>query len=282
DKPMFVEVLAGMLEVTNPTGKIPVAKKENFPGEFFALRAKGTDPKLIADIVNTWATIWIDENKKMKMGELTEILKITRTLYNQVKASLENDYGLRKTNQTMAYEFGKTNRTMILAALKNKLETQKQQLQAEPVFFIPAGTKISGQEYPPLNDNRVYLQSSILDLEVEIETRANSLKNLRNVPKNLQMALVSSGGVEVSKSMEVELAEKRIEANEVTFMLLSRRLRDVEVKLSGITSGIRLAYPSLVPNIPISPNPIKIVFYAAVISFILASIVAVSREHLYS
>lgn len=293
EEPMYPETLKSIVEVGSVI-KGPATAIKRTPGsrgKLIALRVKGTDPKVATDIVNAWADIWADENRRIKTSKLKEVTLATRILYNQAILNLKNEKERLKILSKKTVEI-----------LEKKLENRRQQMRTEPVFFIPEGVKTLTPEYPPLNENRVLLSRAILNLENEIKNLTAPTEPLmlfklgeRKVQVDLQEGFTNAlkirdPGHEMEnkvkettyKIMEVLLAEMRLGVAANTVIDLSGKLASYEVKLSGMAGDIRIILPAIVPNFPISPDVKKIVFYAGIGSFMLASIVAILREHLYS
>jgi polysaccharide biosynthesis transport protein len=104
-----------------------------------------------------------------------------------------------------------------------------------------------------------------VELEIELEKRGIELEKK-------QLAL--------KKQLREEQAGREILALKNSFDILSKRLEEVQISESEKTSDIRLISKAIAPHIPISPNIMKIVLIAFVVSLTLGGSVAIAKEHL--
>jgi uncharacterized protein involved in exopolysaccharide biosynthesis len=270
---LYPEILEGMIEIVSATG---ISLKNQTPSALITFKIKGSDPKIITEIINILTDLLAEESRKLRANESAAISQFTQAQYISTKDALGKlEQTLQNVRMNNHLESGLAN----LLVKRVNLKHYEMELIKANVEFIEEESKLTFLT-TQLAKHSDMVAENLLKTHTNHESLVAKQKFLTKSIAQLKKEIPQLEDKVLQMELQEEQLERQVTVLRSSFLVFTKRLAEAQISESKKTSDIRLISKAIEPHIPIGPNKLKFAFVAAALSFFLGLIVACSKEHL--
>tara|TARA_Y100001934_G_scaffold209227_1_gene247533 strand:- start:792 stop:1901 length:1110 start_codon:yes stop_codon:yes gene_type:complete len=266
---LFPKILEGMISIETDDAK-------ELRSLLMSFRVRGQNPLLIRDIANTLANLLSEVSGQIKKNKIKNIADTTNTLFMEIKTKLNET---EKNLNTIRADNRLTSLLAELFSMKDRLSVFNYQLTLLEVELNAESSKFAAYKETKSKLSE-FMKKDLIRTEIRVKTLLAKKKLLTEFIKQLKKKIP----LLKNKTMAMQLKEKQISreklALEEQFLLLSSNAQETRIAEAGKTADIKLISKAIVPHFPVSPNRIKFILTALVLSLVVGIATALAKEHL--